>query len=138
MTDTSTPAEEPAAPVNIQEKLDAIKNEIAAKAAAEIQAVAAETDRLARIDAAKAVCIKVCGPVWEALAASVDPVERKLLSDLEKEVHGPHRAMLEAAHLEAAGPQPDVPPTPSGITNIEAKVAVAAGAEADADPVAAS
>ena len=118
---------------DVQAGLDAIRAEMEAQDAAAASAAQAESDRLAKMDAVKAECFAVCGPVSEALAAATDPRERAALIELEARTHEPHRASLEAAHLEASGQRDgDSNAAPPGeVTQIESNVV--AGVEVQPD-----
>jgi hypothetical protein len=94
MSDTSTA---------VADALAAIAADREAKVAAAAAAAEAEETRVAKLDAAKAVCAVACGPVADALAASSDPSERQALADLEAQTHESHRVALEEAYLEFAG-----------------------------------
>jgi hypothetical protein len=142
MTDTSTPAPEvevpseikTALPPEIQSKLDAIRADIAAEDAAKAQAVQAEEERLARMNAAKKVCFDSCGPISEAILQATNPRERAALIELEAQTHAPHRDLLEKAHREGNGQRDGEsnPATPGEVTNIESRIAVLGDSSGDA------
>ena len=124
-----TPAE-PVIPLDIAEALAAIQAEEEAEIAAHAVAVQAESDRIEKMRAAKAVCVAECGPVAEVLARTTNERERKVLMDLEERKHASHADALAAAYLEFSGQRAEDsnPATVGETTQLTADIAVDAAA----------
>lgn len=127
MTDVSTPTNV-SAPSSVQDRVAAIRADIAARAAEAAKALQSDVDRCSALDAAKKVCADACGAVHEALAEAGDPAERGALIELEAETHSAHAKELEAAFLSFASQREgdSSPATPGGVTPINADVVVTA------------
>jgi hypothetical protein len=108
---------------DIQESIAAIRAARQEKEALAATASQAEEQRLGALNAAKAQCFAVCGPIADALAETIDADERQALLDLEAETHAVHAEELAAAYATSAGPQ-ESNPAPAGETFIEADVVV--------------
>lgn len=115
----------------IQEALDAIRSEAAAREAEEAAAAEAEDNRVSVLNAAKANCTERCGPIAEVLAGVTDPRERQALIELEARTHADHADDLAAAYQAFSGQREgESNPAGPGVTNIESHAS--AGVEAEA------
>ena len=106
--------------------IDAIKAEVAAKNVVALEAAKAEEDRIAKLNAAKAICFEACGPISEAVAQATDPREKNLLVELEQRTHANHQDMITKAYQEFTGELTSTTNAaqPGVITPIESNIAV--------------
>jgi len=117
----------------IQAALDRVRAEQAEREATAAAAEKSEADKVAKLNAAKAVCAAVCAPIEDKLAVTTDPREREALIDLEHRLHADHEELLTAAYFEFTGErQSDAQShqAPPGVTEISSHVLVRSEASA--------
>lgn len=120
MTDTApTPPVDP----GIQAELDRIHGEITAKAQAEAAAAQAEDDRIAALEAAKALCEERCGAIGQRMLATADPLELEALRAYQERTHAEHASQLEQAYLTFSGQRiGDSNPAGPGTTQVSSTI----------------
>lgn len=108
-----------------QELQDLLEKSASEKAAAEAAVTArkrAEDEAIAELDAVKAVCVKACGEIADAIA-KIDPSDLRTitaLQELERSRHAEHKDILEAAYLKFSGQREgDSHPATPGLTNLD-------------------
>lgn len=109
----------------VQQRIAAIQEERARIEAQSAAAAQVESDRCATMDQAKAACVAECSEVDQAIADCDDAEMRAELVNLAAEIHAPHAAALEAAHLAFSGQQlgESNPAAPADVTPLAADVA---------------
>jgi hypothetical protein len=119
-------------PADVQAKIDQARADAEARVAAAVAAAKAEDERIAALEAAKALCTSVCMPIGEAAGAATDPIERATLEEYGREKHAEHAQQLEQAYLAFSGQRAgESNPAPGGVTQIESHSSSGADTAAD-------